>query len=322
MNTILNNLNDKIRPLLDRYAPQIKQARYFGEYAALRAFMLTSYILPAEKFSDLGGWLARTVGPHLPTHKTALSNLNLVFPEWDDETHEDIALGMWDNLGRLVAEYENLDIIAPDIEVTGQEHLQRAMDEKKQVILFSAHIGNWEVMAPCLMGYGLKLDLVYRAPNNPRVDALLNKYRTQKGKLKTIAKSRAGTRTLVERLRDGHSIGILIDQKYNEGINIPFFDKPAMASPAFIQLGQKYDCAVLPFRVERINNTEFRLHFYAPLELFDDQNQPRPVETVMGEAHTLLEGWIRETPEQWLWLHRRWDMKRASAKQDDDEFTV
>src|SRR5690606_36833050 len=125
-----------------------------------------------------------------------------------------------------------------------------ALEQHKQVVHFSGHLGNWEMMAACLARYALQIDLVYRAPNNPWVDKLLNRYRSLNGKLNTLPKSRAGTRKLVEAMQNGRSVGILIDQKYNEGISIPFSRQSAMTSSAFVELSQKYNFGLVPFRIE------------------------------------------------------------------------
>lgn len=107
-------------------------------------------------------------------------------------------------------------------------------------------------------------------------------------------------------LKDARSLGILIDQKYNEGIEADFFDMPAMTNPIFVQLCQRYKCPLIPVRNERLDGCSFRLTSYPPLETFNADGTSRPVEDVIKDAHQLLETWIKERPEQWMWLHHRW----------------
>jgi KDO2-lipid IV(A) lauroyltransferase len=292
----------------------IKQVRYFAEFCGLLLCTFIFQLMPTQTASKYAGIVGRTIGPRLAASRKAIINLKMALPGKTDKEYREIVTGMWDNLARLIVEYHELEFFAPDMEVMGIEHLQAAL-AKGQVILFSGHIGNWELMAPYLLASGRALDLVYRAPNNPWSDKLLSHYRSLSGKLVSIPKSRTGMRQLIEHMKEGRSVGMLIDQKYNEGIAVPFFGHPAMTSPAFAQLAQKFDCPLVPFRVERIKDTEFCISFFEPLKTKDKNGENLPVETVIAEAHALLEDWIRERPEQWLWLHRRWiDQKNPGKK--------
>lgn len=276
------------------------------EYIALLLLTGVFLLMTPDRSSSFAGKMARKIGPRLAASRKARTHLKRALPDKTDEEYNEIIAGMWENLGRVIAEYPELDYLAEEIELSGVDYLRHALEKNGQVILFSGHIGNWEVMAPALLKYGIKLDLVYRAPNNPRVDKMLDSYRSLGGKIRTLPKSHSGTRQLVEALRDGHSIGILIDQKYNEGVAAPFFGHPAMTSPAFVSLAQKYDCPLVPFRVERVNGIQLRLNFYPPLKIYMESGESRPVLDVIADAHNLLERWITERPDQWLWLHRRW----------------
>lgn len=111
---------------------------------------------------------------------------------------------------------------------------------------------------------------------------------------------------MMETIKQGGILGILIDQKYNQGLNVPFFGHPAMTNPFFVQLAQKYGAPLVPIRGIRLENGGFCLKIYPPVPTLEDNGTPRPIENVIQQAHTLLAGWIREKPEQWLWLHRRW----------------
>lgn len=296
-----------------------KRFIYVLQFIPVALLIAFFYALPPDTSSRFAGKLGRKYGPKFAKSRKALAHLKMALPGKTDAEYNTIIAGMWDNLARIFVEYPNLNYFSPRVELVGIEYLKTAFDEYGQAILFSGHIGNWEILAPTLLEYGIELDLVYRPPNNPWVDKVLDYFRSMNGKLVTIPKSKAGTRLLVERVRDHKSILILIDQKYNEGIAAPFFGHPAMTSTAFIQLGQKFECPVIPFRVERVEETHFRISFFEPLRLYDEEGINRPADVLVGEAHTLLEGWIRERPEQWLWIHRRWinvknPGKKAAAK--------
>ena len=263
-------------------------------------------IMGPRNASNIAGSIGGFIGPKLATSRRATGHLNRALPAANPET---TIPAMWNNLVRIVAEYPHLETIAKSVEIQGFDHLEDAYKKHNQAIIFSGHIGNWEVMAPTLLTLGIQTDLVYRAPNNPWVDRMLDRYRSLNGKLKTMAKSRTGTRALVEAVKSGRSVGILIDQKYNEGIEADFFGIPAMTSTAFVQLAQKFNVPLIPFRVERIDGVKLRLSFYPALPVEDKNGHTLPPEAVVQSAHALLESWITERPDQWLWLHKRWKTK-------------
>lgn len=123
-------------------------------------------------------------------------------------------------------------------------------------------------------------------------------------KIKTYPKSSKGMRDVFAALKNKRHIGILIDQKYNQGLAMPFFGRTAMTSPAFVQLAQKFNCPLHPARVERLKGANFHITVFPKMEI-----EGREVEDVIKETHMMLETWITERPEQWLWLHNRWKNK-------------
>jgi len=168
--------------------------------------------------------------------------------------------------------------------------------------MISGHLANWEIAAAAMLArFGKPLDLTYRAPNNPYVDRMLVKIRSLNGKIRSHAKSREGGQEIVRAMREGRYIAMLIDQKYNEGLSVPFFGRPAMTNPAFIHLGRKFGYPLIPARIERTNGAHFKITIQGPLTVSE-----RPDEDVIAQAHALLEEWIGARPGQWLWLHRRW----------------
>lgn len=280
----------------------MKQARYIIEAFILILFYGLCDILPVTAASHMGGWIGRTIGPRLAASRKARNNLRESLPGLHETDMDKYITRMWDNLGRVIAEYPHLKTIgAHRVTLHGAEIIRTSLDQGKPVILFGAHLANWEVMAPAVYSQlGIKLGLVYRAPNNPIADRMLDYARSLHGILETIPKSKTGTRRLVQSLKEGNSIGILIDQKYNEGIPVDFFGRPAMTSPAFVQLARKYNADLIPFRCERADNCQFIITFEQPLKIADT-DQP-----VIRKAHERLESWIDARPGEWIWLHRRW----------------
>lgn len=279
----------------------LKKIRYTLEAFVLFLFLIISKLLPVEWASELGGWIGRNIGPRLAASRKAITNIKLALPDKTEKEIQIIIKGMWDNLGRVMMEYPHLEKIGRDYtKIQGLDILERYRD--KPAILLSGHLANWESCPPTLFKQGqFNASPIYRAPNNPFSDKMLQWARTLGGKIKTIPKSRTGTRHIVKALSDGIFVGFVIDQKYNEGIAVDFFGYPAMTSPIFTQLAEKFKCPVIPIRIERTEKCNFKITIEEPLE-----TQNKKPEEIIANMHMLLENWISEKPEQWLWLHRRW----------------
>ena len=268
---------------------------------ALEAFGLLVLLgifrcMPWQMASNVGGWLGRNIGPRLAASRKAKRNLETALPDLAD--HDVVIQGMWENLGRVVAEYPHLQTIAEKYTIIeGLEHV----GEEDQCLFIAAHLGNWELncLAP-LLQEKLEIDITYRAPNNPFVDRILMRMRSPNGMLHAHSKSREGGISLLKAIKAGRHIGILIDQKYNEGVDVPFFGREAMTNPVFVQLAQKHGMKLLPVQNIRLEDGTFKLIVNPAMDL------DKPVEAVITDAHMLLESWIKERPEQWLWLHKRW----------------
>ena len=288
----------------------MKQFRYWTEHILLLFIHGICKVLPWSWSSNALGKLASIIGPKMAINRKAVKNIRAAL-NCSDETAHEIAKGHWDNLGRIIAEYPNLKTIATNnVCIKGLEHIIRLRDDGKAGILFGGHLGNWEVIPYALLQHAnFSAHPVYRPPNNPMVDKRLHAYRSPKGQLMPLSKSRKGMMGMVKALKNKEHIGLLIDQKYNEGINFPFFGMNARTGTAFIELAKKYDCPLLPIRCIRENNG-FCIEVSPPITTLN-----RKVEDVLSEAHTLLEKWILEEPNQWLWLHRRW---RAEDLKDVD----
>ena len=195
----------------------MKKIRYALEFALLSVLFVFFRALPPARASAMGGWIGRSVGPHLAASRKALVNLRAALPDLGPAREREIIAGMWDNLGRVIAEYPHLKTLAQDATVIeGLEILQTLRDDSQAGLVFGGHLGNWEIAGPALLlQIGLPIGLVYRAPNNPGAAALLDRARSLNGTLKTFPKSPTGTRQFVRHLREAGHAGILIDQKYN-----------------------------------------------------------------------------------------------------------
>lgn len=265
--------------------------------------------LPLDTASAVGGALGRWIGPRLGISRRARRNLRAAFPALSDAGIEAIVRAMWNNLGRVAAEYRHLHrlrVFGPGsrVEVIGLDRLARALAEERRLILFSGHLGNWEIAALAAGQYGLAVAQIYRALNNPLIDRMIARLRGDRGEF--IPKGAIASRRAVAALREGMHLSLLVDQKLNDGIPVPFFGRDAMTAPALARLALRYECDVVPVRVERLAGAHFRLTVYPPLEIPHTGNRTADIAALMTRVNATLEAWIRERPEQWLWLHNRW----------------
>jgi KDO2-lipid IV(A) lauroyltransferase len=288
-------------------APAVSR-RHRVEAASAALFFAAMRLLPLDAASAAGGALARHIGPWLPLSRRARANLARTLPELSSAERRRIVAAMWDNLGRVAAEYPHLSrigVFAGDgrVAVEGLEHLEAALAEGRQVIMLGGHLANWELAPLAAAQYGLPMTHLYRAANNPLVDRMIARFR---GGAAFAPKGAVGSRRAFAALRGGGHLGMLVDQKLNDGIAVSFFGRPAMTASAPALLALHFGCAVLPVRVERRRGAHFRLTVCPPLSLPRTGNRDADVAALMAAVNLTLEGWIRERPGQWFWLHRRW----------------
>jgi KDO2-lipid IV(A) lauroyltransferase len=287
---------------------RLRQAGNLAQAVLLTLFLGVCRILPVDWASALGGWVGRTIGPHLGQNRKALRNLIRAFPENPPDRNRRIILGMWDNLGRTIAEYPHLARICAKLEggrleIKGLDHLYAMMNDGKAGIMWGGHLANWEVAPYSARHTGLQLAFIYRAPNNHWVDLLIRRLRDAP---LLFRKGQEGARALVSVLRRGGHAAMLVDQKMNDGIPVPFFGRDAMTAPAIAQFAVRFGCTLLPMRAERLQGARFRITVFPPMTVPDTGDRAADERSIMVSINQLLEDWVRERPEQWLWLHRRW----------------
>jgi KDO2-lipid IV(A) lauroyltransferase len=296
-------------------APRLASAarRYFihpiEAAAAVSAYVLFK-LLPMYVASAVGGWLGRTLGPWLPVTERARRNLRRAFPDKTDAEIAAIARAMWDNLGRVAAEFPHLgeiDVYDPNgpVAVVGAEWVDQLREDGRPGFFFSAHYGNWEIVSLGATQRGLPLDRVYRAANNRLVEWL---YRLGRAAVEgaLIPKGPGSVRPLLQALKSGNHLGMLVDQKMNDGVPAPFFGRDAMTSSALVDLALRFDCPVVPARVERQDGARFRLVIGPPLELVKSGDRHADILANTARMNAIVEAWVRERPDHWLWLHNRW----------------
>lgn len=288
-----------MRPLYKCFIQIIESALIAVLYVLLRA-------LPMSAASWTGGKIARIFGPFFKAHHTALRNLEDVFPAFTTCRRHAIVGDMWENLGRTAAEFPHMPHLTEGtrLEIIGKEHILAAFASDRPHLFVSCHMANWETMPKAVSLYGKKSPLVYRHANNPLSERIIQYIRASY-QSRGISKTE-GTRDLVAALRAGENIGMLIDQKMNTGIAVPFFGRDAMTTsmPATAML--RYGAGLIPIRSERLDGCKFRVTIYPPVKYTPTGDKKTDDFAVIKTIHSIFETWIRERPEQWMWAHNRW----------------
>lgn len=274
-------------------------------------------VLPADFASWVGGFWARAIGPLTPIHRRALENLARAFPEKSEAERRAVARGMWDNLGRVGGEFVHLDRIwqynmwepaKSRIETTGVSNFVAMRVDGKPALVFTAHLANWELPAIAAAAQGLDSAVLFRPPDNDFFAELLLSQRAQvMGNL--VAASHVAVFELATMLDQGKHLGILVDQHRRGGPVVQFFGRPCTTNPTIARLARLYECPVHGVRVIRLPGGRFRITCTPAVELPRDAEGKIDIDGAMQTITSVVEGWIREYPEQWTWFYRRWRMK-------------
>lgn len=284
--------------------------RYVAEAAPFFLFIGLFRVLGLDAASAVGGYIGREIFYRMGgTMKRARSSLRAAYPEKSDAEIESIVKEMCDNLGRTVAEYAHFDkfSIANDrLEIRDIHHADEARASGKGVLLISGHFANWEMMLLAGEQFGLEGATVYRPVNNIYIDRWMAKRRRRYGPKELVSKGAQGTRRIFTLLRQKKAIYILVDQKTNEGLPVPFFGRVAMTTPAPAVLALKTGAILLPARNERLKGSRFRMTVHKPLEFTPTGDHDRDVLALTTMINDVIEEMVRERPSQWLWIHRRW----------------
>ena len=265
-------------------------------------------IVPVKISSNCTGSIAEIFGPMTKRHKIAMENIDIAFPKISKTEKDTIIKGMWNNLGRTIGELAHLNDFDcynnNFVEIIGVEYLDYFRDDGIGGIAFSAHLGWWDLTALAINQRGLDAEMVFRAENNIYFKNKSQKARSVAGKY--LEKGPKTAKKMLRGLQEGKHYGMLLDQKMNDGISVPFFGRPAMTASAAAEFAIRNKIPLLPVRCERLGGVKFRITFYPPLDISSTGERKKDVFILTSKINIMLENWIRERPEQWLWIHRRW----------------
>ena len=215
---------------------------------------------------------------------------------------------VWETIGRNVGELPHLADLretpsGPGWEIGGRENIPAG-----QAIFFSAHLGNWEMVLPIASQLGMRVSGFYRRASNPVMDKLISTQRAA-GLAPGVAmfpKGAQGARQALAHVMGGGSLGLLVDQKMNDGIAVPFMGRPAMTAPAAAQFALRFDLPLVPIRVQRLGPARVRMICEPPLDVSRTADRQGNILALTTAMNATVERWVREEPGAWLWLHKRW----------------
>ena len=277
------------------------------EALAYDSLSLILKLFPFGAISSFGGALLRLIGPLTSKHAIARKGLTLAFPEKSDAAIKDLLKGQWENTGRTFAEFPIMHRVKAfadndRVQVRGL----KVFEAHKPAIFISGHFANWEVMATVLTQSGHPVRVTYRQINNPHIDKRVRQQRERYGTKFLVQKAgiKSG-RELFDTLRGGESIAILNDQKFNGGLAVPFFGHDAMTAQGAVRLALKTGRPIVPMGVVR-EGAKFIVTYYPPLELSKTGTREQNLFSGVSQINRFMEDRVREHPEQWFWVHRRW----------------
>lgn len=303
-----------MRPIVKKAWKRWRKLSNWASAKAIFAVLRLLRRLPPHAAFATAAALGRIVGPLTPRHRRAKENLRFAYPGKDEAWIDETARANWEEMARLAAEYVFLDEIfdfdpahpgSGIVEVDGIETFIELRERKGPFIFFTAHLGCFELLPICAATFGLEVTALFRPPNNRYIAReILAARRTRGGHL---VPSKAGAAwALAGKLDQGGSIGMLVDQKFDKGAATTFFGRPCRTNPLLPKLARQFECEIYPARSIRLPNGRYRLELKPRMELPRTADGSIDVAASCQALNDVVEGWVREHPEQWMWFHNRW----------------
>ena len=279
---------------------------YLIEFILIKLFFFILIIIGYKNGSNLGDFIGRLFGPIFRSKKLIENNLEqsgIV----DKKNYNKIISKIYGNYGRILAEYPFLKAFRNNklnkfIEIDGLENLNKIKREKRRAVFISGHFNNFELMALQIEKAGINLCAIYRPLNNVFLNKTMEEIRENFICKNQIKKGRSGTRQIIENIKKGNSVALMIDQRVREGIKINFFGKAASTTTIPAQLIKKYKCDLVPIYIERRKNNYFKMFVSEPIKIGNNKS----IKEITEHLNKILEKMILKNVDQWIWTHDRW----------------
>ena len=287
--------------------------REWLEYAAAWTGLKALGLLPRSAARQIGAaFAALAYQVRTPLKRAATFNLQLAFPDMSEAERHGIVRGMVRQIGWMAGEFSQFPKytaanISEIVTIDGAKNFECAQRRGKGVLFLTGHMSAWELAPFAHALYGHPLHFLVRPVVNPRVDALINRYRCLSGN-QPIEKNRSA-RAILKVLAEGGTVGILTDTNtsLDEGVFVDFFGRPASTTSGIARIALRTDAAVIPgFLVWEASEKKYHLEFGRALDLVRTGDEDADVRENTARFMAVIEAYVREHPDQWLWVHKRW----------------
>jgi len=285
----------------------MKYLKYFIQFLFVILCFLIFRILGPNLSSSISGKIFENIGPFFRSKKIILSNIKKAFPENDSKHSDKLTKIMWNNYGRVFAEYMfikdfRFGKLQHNIEIEGHNILEEIKNRNSQVIFISGHFSNFELMAMYLEKSGIKLSAIYRPLNNIFLNKIMEKIRKKYICKNQIKKGIGGLKKIITLKKKNFSTALMIDQRVSEGILSNFFNEKALTTTIPAQLVRKFNIAVVPIYIERVKGINFKIIINKPIKFSKEISR----EEITEELNKIIENMIIRKPGLWTWSHNRW----------------
>lgn len=289
----------------------MKKIKHLFEYTIFLMFRRFLLMFGLERAANICSFFARKIGPALGVSRIARRNIReTIGRNFSKKELDHLIDRLWDHFGRYIAEFVYIDQLTQAemdecVHLEGVENIEELVKANKPFLLCTAHIGNWDFFIRNITFLYPKFTIIYRKANNPYVDKAIIDTRTSSG-VNLIPKGTRGAKDLIRDIKSGNAVAMLVDQKMNDGIKVPFIGKPAMTANAIAKLSVQFDMPIIPAQIIRVKGSHFKVIIHPKLQYAVTGNKEQDSYNIMLNINKIIEGWIRQHPEQWFWFHNRW----------------
>ena len=285
----------------------MKYIKYFFQFILTITFFGLFKLLGPKLSSKFSGFIFEFIGPYFRSKKIIQKNIKKAIPDVSDNNLKKITEAMWNNYGRVFAEYIfikefRIGKLSNQIDVDGKDILDEIIKTNSQVVFISGHFGNFELMAMYLEKTGIKLSTIYRPLNNIFLNKIVENIREKYICKNQIKKGIGGLKKLMLLKKNNFSSALMIDQRVSEGIPSKLFNQVALTTTIPAQIVKKFNIPVVPVYIQRIQDINFKITIGNPINFSKDTS----VKKITDELNIILEKMIMKKPEQWIWSHNRW----------------
>ena len=285
----------------------MKRIKYLLQFIIISTLYIIFKIIGANLSSFLSGKLFEIIGPIFRSEKIINNNIKRAFPNHNSKELNKISSSMWNNYGRVFAEYLYMKNfrngnLSKNIFIEGEDILLKIKEQNQQVVFISGHFSNFELMAMQIDKIGIKIGAIYRPLNNFFLNKMMEKIRKKYICNNQIKKGIGGLKELIKLNNQGYSTALMIDQRVSQGIKSNFFNEKAFTTTIPAQLIKKFNIPVVPLFIERNEGMKFRMKVFKPVYFSTEES----IEKITTELNKVLEKMILTNPNNWIWSHNRW----------------